>query len=308
MTTGAITAQGSGPLTYGLAPPKAAWEAERITEVARKQTSRLRSLPIDAVVVYDVQDESARTDEPRPFPYTRCVNPATYAFQHLAEVGVPKIAYHSVPNDDEEGLGRHLKAVDHAGGLAVLVGAPSREQHVTLSLREAYAYRRRQHPNVPIGGVMIAERHHRNRTEHERMLRKADEGCSFFISQAVYSSEAAKDVLSDLKLACDRAERPVPPVLLTLTPCGSSRTLSFIKWLGVYVPPWFQNELLHSAGSLSTSVKLCLETFRDVHEFAARKGIPLGCNVESVSLRLDEIEASVELVEGIADVLGAWPA
>jgi hypothetical protein len=302
---GAITARGSGPLTYGVAPPKAVWDAERVAEVARKQTARLRALPIDAVVVYDVQDESARTNEPRPFPYMRCVNPATYAFQHLADVGVPKIVYHSVPNDDEEGLARHLKAVDHAGGLAVLVGAPSREQRGTLSLNQAYAQRRREHPNVGIGGVVIAERHHRDRTEHERILRKVDQGCSFFVSQAVYSSEAAKDVLSDLKLACDQAERPVPPVLVTLTPCGSPQTLSFIEWLGVYVPPWFQNELLHSSDTLSTSVKLCLGVFRDLHEFAARKMIPLGCNVESVSLRLDEIDASVELVESIHDVLMA---
>lgn len=307
MTIRAITARGSDPLTYGLVPPRAAWEAERVAEVAKKQTARLRSLPIDAVVVYDVQDESARTNEPRPFPHMRCVNPATYAFQHLADVGVPKIAYHSVPNGDEGGLGRHLEAVDRAGGLAVLVGAPSREQRGTMSLREAYAYRRRHHPNVGIGGVMIAERHHRARTEHERMLRKVDQGCSFFISQAVYSSEAAKDVLSDMKLACDQAERPIPPVLVTLTPCGSPRTLSFIEWLGVYVPPWFENELLHSSHMLSTSVKLCVGVFRDLHQFAARKGIPLGCNVESVSLRLDEIEASVELVESIADVLGPDP-
>lgn len=293
-----------GPLTYGLVPPRAAWEEERVAEVARKQSARLRSLPIDAVVVYDVQDESARTDEPRPFPHMRCVDPAAYAFQHLADVEVPKIVYHSVPNGDQEDLDRHLEAVGRAGGLAVLVGAPSRASRGTMSLGEAYAYRRRHHPDVGIGGVMIAERHRRARTEHERMLGKVDQGCSFFISQAVYSSEATKDVLSDLELACDQAERPIPPVLVTLTPCGSPRTLAFIEWLGVYVPPWFHNELLHSSDMLSTSVELGVGVFRDLHEFATRKGIPLGCNVESVSLRRDEIEASVELVERIADVLG----
>ena len=303
-----ITARGSGPLTYGLVPPKADWDAERIAEVARTQAARLRSLPIDAVVVYDVQDESTLAAEPRPFPHMRCVDPATYAFEHLAEVALPKIVYHSVPNGDEGDLGRHLEAVGRAGGSAVLVGAASRDQRGTMSLSEAYAYRRQHHPSVEIGGVMIAERHRRARTEHERMLRKVDEGCAFFISQAVYSSEATKDVLSDLTLACEQAGRPVPPVLVTLTPCGSPRTLAFIEWLGVYVPPWFRNELLGSADMLTTSVELCVDVFRDLREFAARKQIPLGCNVESVSVRRDEIDASVELVERIADELRWQPA
>lgn len=59
---------------------------------------------------------------------------------------------------------------------------------------------------------------------------------------------------------------------------------------------------------LTTSVELCVDVFRDLREFAARKQIPLGCNVESVSVRRDEIDASVELVERIADELRWQPA
>ena len=33
------------------------------------------------------------------------------------------------------------------------------------------------------------------------------------------------------------------PVILTFTPCGSVKTLSFMKWLGVAFPRWLENEL-----------------------------------------------------------------
>ncbi len=41
-----------------------------------------------------------------------------------------------------------------------------------------------------------------------------------------------------------------------------------------------------------------------VRHHTAEKGIPLGCNVESVSLRKTEIEASVEMVQRVAKIMG----
>ena len=53
----------SGILLYGITPPKATTAAEKVKEMAEKSRSILCSLDIDALVVYDVQDESDRNTD-----------------------------------------------------------------------------------------------------------------------------------------------------------------------------------------------------------------------------------------------------
>ena len=300
-----------GLLTYGVTPPKRSWPPERVAEVAARQSARMRGLAaagaLDAVVVYDLQDESARTDVPRPFPYEPCTDPVAYAYDHLV-VDVPRVVYRCVAPLGPGGLRASLDRLRAQGGAGVLVGAASSEQPARLRLPDAYALRRAEHPDVPLGGVLIGERHGRRRREHERVLAKVDKGCSFFVTQAVYDTTPTKDVLSDLLLRCRTEDRPVPPVLVTLTPCGSERTLTFLRWLGVEVPRWLENELLTSSDTLATSVRLCLDVLADLHAWAAPRGVPLGCNVESVSLSRAEVEASVDLLRGAAEVLGRTTA
>ena len=95
---------------------------------------------------------------------------------------------------------------------------------------------------------------------------------------------------------------------MTLTPCGSSRTLTFLRWLGVHVPWWIENELLRADDTLSASVEQALAVFEDLWTWAVPRGIPLGANVESVSLGRDEIDASVEMVERVGRLMGRPPA
>lgn len=294
----------TGSLTYGITPPKRSWDRDRIAGVAERQSLRIRDLPVDGLVVYDLQDESARTDVPRPFPFEECLDPVTYAYDHLGAVDVPKIVYRCVSRLDEPALGTSLRRLRDEGGAVVLVGAASRSEKVALTLSEAYAFRLRETPELPTGGVLIAERHRRSLSEHTRVLSKVEQGCSFFVSQAVYSADDTKNVLSDLYYRCEELGEPVPPVTVTLTPCGSERTLTFLRWLGIEVPRWLENELLRAHDTLSTSVELCVDVFSDLHGFARDHGLDLGCNVESVSLRRDEIDASVELVNRVAQVMG----
>jgi hypothetical protein len=291
-------------LTYGITPPKRSYSPEKQAEVAARQVARISRLPIDALVVYDLQDESARTDVARPFPYLECVDPAEYAYTALAEVQVPKVVYRCVAPLSAGGLASSLQRVDAAGGLSVLVGPASRAQATGLKLGDAYELARATTPELPIGGVLIAERHQRTLAEDERALAKIAAGCSFFISQSVYSVAATKDLLSDLWYRCQAQAVAFPPVLVTLSPCGSLRTLQFMRWLGVSVPRWFENDLRHSQDILEMSLKVCIDLFADLHDFAASRGIPLGCNVESVSLHKVEIDASVELLGAVAEILG----
>ena len=124
------------------------------------------------------------------------------------------------------------------------------------------------------------------------------------MTQAVYSTTASKNVLSDLCYRGQAENREVPPILLTLSPCGSKKTLEFMRWLGVSVPGWLQNELLHARDILEKTIDLSISGFQELYEFACEKGISLGCNVESVSLRKAEIDASVEMLQRVAKIMG----
>ncbi len=291
-------------LTYGITPPKLSTPEPRRREIAAAQSARIAGLPIDALVVYDLQDESSRTDVERPFPFLRTIDPLEYAYEYLTGLQLPRIVYRSVSGVSAADLATWLTKLQDLGGAAVLVGAPSKSQSVNLCLRDAYGLRISNVPNLALGGVAIAERHEARGAEEERILDKVERGCSFFITQAVYSVTASKNLLSDLHYRCAETSRPVPPLLVTLSPCGSRKTLEFMAWLGVSVPRWLQNELLHAHDILEKSIELCVQSFAELHHFARDKNITLGCNVESVSLNKAEIEASVELVARVRKVLG----
>jgi hypothetical protein len=92
-------------------------------------------------------------------------------------------------------------------------------------------------------------------------------------------------------------------VVFTFSPCGSVRTLEFMKWLGIAFPRWLENELRHSTDTLERSVDLCERVFVDVQEYAREKGLPIGVNVESVSIRKAEVDASVELFRRLSSHL-----
>ena len=53
---------------YGTTPPRADASEERVQRAASRLSVRTQGMDLDGLVVYDVQDESGRTSEPRPFP------------------------------------------------------------------------------------------------------------------------------------------------------------------------------------------------------------------------------------------------
>jgi hypothetical protein len=69
-----------------------------------------------------------------------------------------------------------------------------------------------------------------------------------------------------------------------------------MKWLGIAFPRWLENDLRFALDPLATSLKLCEEIFAEVWDYAHRQGVPIGVNVESVSIRKTEIEAATELL------------
>jgi len=293
-----IASRSSGICLYGIAPPKRATPAGQLEVIVAQQIARLQSLTVDGLIIYDIQDEADRISTPRPFPFLPTLEPEVYAHQHLASLRIPKIVYRSVSRDTPAEFMRWLAEVHTAPAppISVLVGAPSRRTRVGLKLAAAYELARQHAPHLVLGGIAIAERHARRFEEHERMLAKQETGCRFFVTQAVYDVTSTKSLLSDYALAVQRRGAPAVPVILTFSPCGSEKTLAFMQWLGIAFPRWLENELRYASDPLATSVELCRRIFAEVWDYAREKGVPLGVNVESVSIRKVEIEASLELL------------
>jgi hypothetical protein len=66
-------------LLYGTTPPRAGSADEAVRGVGTKLVERLQRVPLDAVVVYDIQDESAARASKDPFAFTGTVDPRSYS-------------------------------------------------------------------------------------------------------------------------------------------------------------------------------------------------------------------------------------
>lgn len=283
-----------------MTPPRLTTSPREAAEIARVTLERLRSLAIDGLVLYDVDDESDRNPEERLFPFLPTMDPAEYLARDLTGLEVPAIVYRAVGKYDEDGFRSWLEKRDPRQALAVFVGSSSREKPVHTSLARAYELREEVQPELPLGGVAIAERHGRQGDEHLRLLAKQEAGCSFFITQIVYDVNAAKDLISDYHHECAPRSLKPAPIILSFSVCGSLKTLEFLQWLGVTVPRWIENELRHADDTLDASYTQAVATAVDLIAFCRRLGVPFGLNVESVSIRKVEIEASVRLAARVA--------
>ncbi|WP_240941112.1 methylenetetrahydrofolate reductase [Paenibacillus sp. HB172176] len=293
----------AGILTYGMTPPKASHTPEKIAEIALKQFERIKDLKIDALILYDVQEEADRIDEERPFPYSQTLDPTLYSKHYLNDLQVPKIIYRCVGKYDEAQFAEWIQADKGEDRYSVYVGASSSKQEVKLDITTAARLSKELNSKVIFGGVVIPERHMTKNDEHLRVVGKVSNGCDFFVSQATYNIEASKDFLSDYYYHCLKHELEMVPILFNLAPCGSAKTLEFMKWLGISIPKWLENDLKYSSDVLEKSIRQSLSIFEELLDFGLEKGIPIGCSVESVSTRKVEIDASVQLVRDIKAII-----
>ncbi len=293
-----------GVLLYGLTPPRGTTTPEEADAVAEAALARLRSVRVDGLILYDVDAEADRSSTPRPFPFMPMMDPADFLDRHLTRWAGPVVVYRAVGKYTGDELGAWLSEADRDRVLTVLVGAASGRQVVKTSLSEAY--RRRDGLSRPprMGGVVIGERHAAAGAEHERMLRKQAAGCDFFVSQVCYDLDLTRNLLSDYVYACRDQQLEPKPVVLTLASCGSVKTLEFMSWLGIEVPGWLRTEIIRSGDPLTASYEQCVVNARVLIAFCRRLGLPFGINIESLTNRKLEIDASIELVREVRTLLG----
>jgi len=293
----------SGVLLYGITPPKAQTAAERIKVIAENTLNILCPLDIDALVVYDVQDESARTADERPFPFANSLDPFDYASQYLQRLDVPKIIYRPAGKYTQDELAQWLKGLTAHGFHPIFVGLPTPDYVVKTSLKEAYDLWRVHEEHSVIGAITIPERHAILKDEDVRILDKVDSGVSYFISQCIFNVEYTKQILDDLVTTCATKNKELPTMIFTLTVCGSVKTLSFMEWLGIHIPDDIKAELQASENPVTRSVEIAVAIAKDLIQYCQARSIPFGFNIESVAIRKEEIDASLGLLNTVRELL-----
>ncbi|HEX9397485.1 MAG TPA: hypothetical protein VF943_12195 [Burkholderiales bacterium] len=283
-------------LLYGTTPPRAGTPPGEIAAAAGKLAARLAGLPLDGVVVYDIQDESGRTAAARPFPFTGTVDPRAYA----KALGLPSIIYKALGHLDESAWQAWLDETQGAHPLISVVGRPTAGVQYALPLARAI---RLAAGRFTVGGVLIAERHGPERSEAARLLAKGIEGCSYFISQTVYHAPPTQRLLADYLRDCRGAGVAPRRIVLSFSPAGRAQTFAFLRWLGVNVAADTEGAILDAPRPLAKSIEVCRDNLRRILEGKYVGRIPLGVSVESVSINRDEIDASVELFHVLRDTL-----
>ena len=284
-------------LLYGTTPPRLGTAPEQVAAAADKLAARLNGLPLDGLVVYDIQDETGRTSLPRPFPFVGTLDPRDYAKLFKP----PTLVYKALGRMDEAQW-RAWLAQSSALEFLSIVGRPAADTPYPLPLSRAIRIAS-ETERLVIGGVVIAERHDDSRSEAARMLAKGLGGCSYFISQTVYHAPPTQRLLADYLRDCRGAGAEPKRVVLTFAPCGREKTLAFMRWLGVNVLPETERAILGAANPLAKSIEICRDNLRRILDGNYSKEIPLGVNVESVSINRDEIDASVDLFHALKEVL-----
>ncbi len=286
-----------GVYLIGTTPPKAETPADKVDRIASKLLKRLNEIEFDGVVVYDIQDESSRVSAERPFPFHATLDPRDYGqlLKKLARRDV--ITYKSVAQRDAAEFSEWLDHTHEDYGLhnLVLVGSPSSAGTIKLSLSDAYQQLAQHAAPLYLGGVAIAERHANKGNEHERLIEKAKQGCEFFITQAVYNAQATIDLLTSYARACKQQGLTPQRIILTFTPCGGEQTLEFMQWLGISVPQAAKYRILDAENPLNESIRICRDNLQLILQHCAALNIPLGLNVESLTNRKEEIDASILL-------------
>lgn len=293
----------SGVLLFGITPPRENTSPARVKEIVTVTLDRLARLDLDGLILYDITDESDRNAADRPFPYLPTLDPAAFHEEHLGDWDRPAIIYRCVGKYEEDDLRAWLRRADPGRVLSVFVGASSGDKPTRTTLRRAQELRAEIRPDLPLGAVVISERHTRSGDEHLRMLAKQERGCMYFISQVIYDVGETKNLISDYFFACRAQSTPPRPVIFTLSLCGSPKTLEFLKWLGVDVPRWLENTLRHSPDPLADSYREALAMARDLKSFCEHLGMPYGFHVESVSIRKAEIEGATRLAAELGELL-----
>lgn len=299
-----------GVYFIGTTPPKSDTPIEQVESIASKLLERVSDIDFDGLIVYDIQDEDSRTNKPRPFPFKTTHDPRHYSALLNQKSARPVITYKSVVQSNADDFNQWASEAWEEYGIRdiVLVGSPSKTNTISLSLANAYKTLVNNSNNFFIGGVTIAERHAKKGNEHERLIEKHQQGCNFFISQAIYNPQATIDMLTRYAIECKKLNIKPQRFILTFSPCGSDKTLEFIEWLGVSVPEATSLRILNADKPLYESIRICTNSLQQILDAVLPYNLPLGLNIESLTNRKEEIDGSILLYKLLRSTMDSYLA
>lgn len=110
-------------LLFAVTPPRLSTDAVKAQEIADMTVKPLAPLDADGLILYDIDDESDRNPEPRPFPFLPTMDPAVYLAEHLSAWPTPVIVYRATGKYSEDELRSWVQQQDPGRRLSVFVGA-----------------------------------------------------------------------------------------------------------------------------------------------------------------------------------------
>ena len=296
------------PVFYGTVPPREGTPEAEARSVAEKLAARLEDSGVDAILVYDVQDEEGRNGEPRPFPFIPTIASRQYAALLREATGRTVVCYKAAPAHSGEDFQEWLQETRRTYDIRYLslVGRSSSDAEPpgpSLETATRMATALTEPGFEALGGVTIPERHLAKEDEGRRLLQKTERGMRYFVSQIIYRPDAAARMLRAYDRRCRENGAEPGLVALTFAPCGCRKTLRFMRWLGVDVPDEAEERIFSAENPVEASVRLCQENLARIVERTSDLAVPVGIAAESVSIRQDEIDASVELLSALQNEL-----
>ena len=290
---------------FGSTPPKEGTSSEKAHETCLKFASRSSALATDGFIVYDIQEEGGRTSTERPFPFRKTMDAALYASFFPSVSGKQCLVYKCVVEEREEKFQQWLdNATGPLGHRALnLVGGASSSVSYGGPTLESAGQLVKEKDNCAFGCVCIPERHTKKGNENENMFRKMTLGAEWFITQGIFASEPTIKLLHEYGDVCRRNKEPAKKVVLTFAPCGRAKTMTFVKWLGMHVPEEIEQRIFSSASPVQESVDILCELLKSILEGTKGSGVPIGINVESLSIFKEEIDAAHELFQRLQTIL-----
>jgi 5,10-methylenetetrahydrofolate reductase len=273
------------PLFFEPAPPSARTPAarveERISEIVRLAADVPR---LDAFNVPELVDEN---HEGRPF--YRSADPRAYARAIGERTGLEVIVNKVVAHVETPALERWATETAQAGlRHVVLVGGSSR--YIPYPGPSVVEADRLCRPILGgagglLGNIAIPQRE----GEAHRMLVKTRSGAAFFTTQLLFDSDAPIRMLREYDRLCRQAAIAPAAVVLSFAPLADEQDAEFVQWLGADLPEAAEREILEgdevSAGPHSIERAVAVWKAVQTASQAAEVAVPIGVNVEQISLR-----------------------
>lgn len=294
MARSLLEALRASPLFFEPVPSPSRTPAHRVEERTRGVARWIEEVPrVDALDIPELVDEN---HEGKPhyrsgdlLGYARALGERTGR-----EVVLNKVVAH-VP--DAAALERWAhETVDRGIRHVVLVGGSSR--YIPYPGPPVAEADRLCRPIFAAAGGSVGNIAIPQRTgEAHRMLAKTRAGASFFTTQLLFDSEAARKVLHQYDLLCRQASIPPAAVLLSVAPIADDEDAEFVRWLGADLPDSAERTILEGEESEAArrSVEIAISVWEEVARTARAEGltVPIGVNVEQVSARHLEVAGTL---------------